>query len=396
MKKGACWKLGDILVITNADMSLQSGNIVLISRRAEEIHKQFNIKTTCMMILKKDRNVTVNHKFNAMNYIVVKSKKAIAEYININSPKCIIFYGYGSYMYISFVKKITKKLNHNIKFLLDVQGAFEEMIEYNKGFRFMANYFKYVLKKRMFSRFINMVDGIFVVSNELMKYCYSFLDKENEQDYKIFKIRCGINKVISTNQKMQWRSEIRKLWNIDDSTIVMVFSGYRMAWQNIDKIIRKFQCYGEKEENIFYAFFCNIDDEFEDKIKNSFPRGNYELKFLSFNEYYKYLCACDVGFLIRDYNITNKVAFPNKFADYLNAGLMVAINKALPEPYRILKNYDVDYIDIEDKYDFNLEKIKNRQDNILKFYKTTEQICRTELLYSKQIMNLKFDEFLSK
>jgi len=219
-------------------------------------------------------------------------------------------------------------------------------------------------------------------------YCYAFLKKNMKTNFKIYKVRCGINEVISTEKKILWRNKIRELWGIEEDTVVMVFSGYRMPWQNIDTIIETFKNYDKKIDKIYFAFFCNIDEEFKNKIKCAFPDGNYYLKFLKFEEYFEYLSACDLGFLVRDYNITNKVAFPNKFSDYLNAGLMIAMNKAVPEPFRLLEENNIPYINIEENLNNNLEQIKERHKNLLTYYGISESLCTNELLYSKQIRSL--------
>ncbi|MGZ9868309.1 hypothetical protein ACU3L3_07790 [Priestia endophytica] len=380
-----------ILIITTADMSLQSGNVVLINRRAEEIFKQFHVKTTCLVL--GHENAKINHKVEGIEYLTISSKQQIKTFIEHNRPSCVIFYGALSYKQIPYVKKIATNLSYKPKILLDIQGALEEGIEYSKGIRWFVNYTKYLLKRSLLSKSLNMADGAFVVSDELQEYCLSFL-KRKKSTFKVFKIRCGINEVINNNQKMEWRKEIRNQWNINDDTVVMVFSGYRMPWQNIDKIIECFKQYDSKMENVFFAFYCNIDQEFEERIRNTFKKGNYKLKFLSFDEYFKYLCACDIGFLIRDKNVTNKVAFPNKFSDYLNAGLTVAMNNALPEPYRILDQNNVKYIDIDEKMDNHIEIFNERLSNILEAYERTYSVCKTELLYSRQIANMDFENFI--
>lgn len=280
-------------------------------------------------------------------------------------------------------------MNKQIEILLDIQGALEEDIEYKKGVYLIKNYIKYLLKYVIFYRAINSVDGVFVVSDELGEYCKSYLSRNKKDKFKTYKIRCGINEVISTEQKIQWRNKIRKKWGIDEDTVVMVFSGYRMPWQNIDRIIELFKTYDRKIEKVFFVFFCNLDKAFQERIEMSFPKDNYAFKFLSFSEYFEYLCGCDIGFLIRDYNITNKVAFPNKFSDYLNAGLMVAINKSLPEPYRILKENNIDFIDLDDENNKSfINKLYKRQNNIVEYYKKSECLCEKELLYSTQIGNI--------
>ena len=80
------------------------------------------------------------------------------------------------------------------------------------------------------------------------------------------------------------------------------------------------------------------DESFDELLKESFPKANYYAGLVSHNQIFEYLSACDVGMLIRDDNFTNRVAFPNKFSDYINAGLSIVISPSLREPTRLLEN----------------------------------------------------------
>lgn len=375
----------DLVMITNTDMSLQSGNVVLVIRRAEEIYKEFGLKTKCF-ILGSERNI--KHKVKGISFINIKNKKEIENYIEKNKPKKIIFYGNSTFLLVPKISKLVKKYEGSV--ILDVQGALEELIDYEKGINFIKNYVKFFIKKKILKKALNISDGVFIVSDEMEEYCKSYLKKKKKKKIEFYKVRCGINEVISKEKKMKWRNDIRKKWGIKEKTPVMVFSGYRKPWQKIDKIIELFKKYDEELEDVFFAFFCNTDNEFEAKLKSSFKKGNYKLEFLSFENYFENLSACDIGFLIRDNNMTNKVAFPNKFSDYINAGLKLCINDALPEPIRILKKNKVDYIDLEESIFSIINKIGERQNNLLDYYNLTEKICENELRYSKQIKKINF------
>lgn len=375
----------NILMVTNADMSLQSGNVVLITRRAEEIYRQYAIKTTCLM-LKRPTNVS-RHNNEWIEFRSISNRQAIKKHILTYKPGIIILYGSISYLYIPYIKSVLRTVPEKTRIFLDIQGALEETFEFSNGTK---KYIKYLLQKRIFCRAINSTDGSFVVTDELADYCINCLNHRYRSKFEIYKVRCGVNEIIETQQKMTWRKKVREMWGIANNTFVMVYSGYRSPWQKIDTIIEEFRLYDELMDNVFFAFFCNYDEAFERRIKITFPKGNYVIKFLSFYEYFEFLCACDVGFLIRDYKITNRVAFPNKFSDYLNAGLLVAINAALPEPFRILRESGIDFIDVEDKErDIAYMKMLKRHNDLVKFYHSTENICRKELLYESQIKNLR-------
>src|SRR5574344_156475 len=95
--------------------------------------------------------------------------------------------------------------------------------------------------------------------------------------------------------------------------------------------------------------------------------------------------------LIRYENNTNKVAFPNKFSDYINAGLSLCISPSLREPVRILDKYEVPFIKLmpEENYIKNMySQFEKRKTNLEKYYNICNIICETELLYSAQLKHI--------
>lgn len=383
--------MGKVLLITNADMSLQSGNVVLVTRRAQELFRQFGIKTVCIIMASKKNSIGVLQNSESIEYILLLNKKQLEKHLNEYSYKIVIFYGTLSLLYLNLVKK---KLEHKSKILLDQQAAQEEQFEYSKGIDLVVDYIKFYLKDALIKISTKNIDGVITVSDELSQYIKKYFSVKKRDKVKFFKIRCGINNVLTDDFRMKSRCEIRKKWGIADDTRVMVFSGYRLSWQKVDEIIKIFQDIDKKAHNVFFAFFCNEDKEFRNRLEKAFPKNNFILEFLSFEYYFKNLCACDIGFLVRDYNYTNKVAFPNKFSDYINAGLLIAINDALPEPMRILRQYKLIHIDINNEIDNILNKCDNRLKNLSEYYIMCNQVCKEELLFSRQIYKSKLGDFI--
>ncbi|HQF28754.1 MAG TPA: hypothetical protein PLD36_09070, partial [Bacteroidia bacterium] len=61
---------------------------------------------------------------------------------------------------------------------------------------------------------------------------------------------------------------------------------------------------------------------------NEFPQ-QVQRKWVNHQEVTAILTACDTGILIREQSVTNQVASPTKFAEYLSAGLTVIISDHL-------------------------------------------------------------------
>lgn len=373
-----------IVIITNANMNLQSGDVTLILRRAKAIYELTGMHTTCLLL--KNHGIVKDNEGITFKYISM-DKKAVKDILETIKPKKVIFFGIRSYKFISVARQVSNKIGVNTELICDIQGVPEEVIEFTRGINKICMFPIYLYKKLLFIQGIKKADGAFIVSTEMKKYVKNLLPLSKQIDYEFYKVRCGINTLLNSNQKIKWRETIRRELGIDKHTHIFVFSGYRMPWQKVEDMLEIFKHYDKNGKDIFFALFCNIDDDFERKIKNMFPKKNYILKFLDSEEYYPYLCACDVGFLLRDNKVTNSVAFPNKFSDYLNAGLMVAMNENVCEPFEILENHRIEYINTKDIMDIEkiMHIIDNRKSKLDEYYLKLETMCKEELNYENQI-----------
>jgi len=109
--------------------------------------------------------------------------------------------------------------------------------------------------------------------------------------------------------------------------IILVFSGGNGKWQQIEQICQFVDHLLKNQSNISALFLTpvnssikNLSKDYPDKILNVLvkPRDVYPI-----------LKKCDYGIVLREQNITNKVASPVKVAEYLFAGLKVIISPNL-------------------------------------------------------------------
>ena len=85
------------------------------------------------------------------------------------------------------------------------------------------------------------------------------------------------------------------------------------------------------------------------------------------------------------------MAFPNKFSDYLSSGLIIALNNALPEPMRLIKQLPSHYIDtdlIPREIKILFDKIENRKCNYNSFVSASLDLGEKELVYDMQVRKL--------
>ena len=381
-----------VLFITNADMTKNSGDVILVCRRAETMFLMNGIETVILTASGKDTIIQKGYRGVYFSSVERISYEVITEKIELVKPRVIVFFGARIYVYTKKIKEYIKQRQYKVKTFCDIQGVPEEIIEFLPLLQKCCRYPNFYAHKKLIQYGLSNVDSAFVVSDEMINYCNKLLRGKNKVDY--YKVRCGVDSILDTNTKMVWRSQTRMELGIGESKTVFVFSGYRKPWQKIDYTIAFFKNVDKKMDNAHFCFFCNVDIEFENRLKEEFPRGNYTVKFLQKDEYFKYLVACDIGVLFRDNNTTNCVAFPNKFSDYINAGLIVALNSFLIEPNLILKKYDLPYINA-DRIPMVSEYVyanKLRTEKLEEFYACCEKVCESELTYHGQLKSISFFE----
>ena len=327
-------------------------------------------------------NKDVFEKYYEIRYI--RNKKDLYTQIIKEIPKCIILYGHKIEMLTYGIHRVLKQNKIKCDVLLDVQACVEEKLEYAPNFKRKLMYPAYYMAFRLA---ISNVDGAFVVSEELKENCERKLLLKRKLKY--YKVRCGITRVLNLEEVEINREKMRKDYSINNKDVVFVYSGYRMAWQKIDEIIKDFQKYDKMIDNSYFMFFCNTDEAFEQQLDRAFPRKNYFVGLLKKDEYEKTLCGCDVGYILRDYKETNKVAFPNKFSDYLSAGLLIGMNKALPEPMRVLRDNKIPYLDTDNLIEENVQIVEQYLKHRGAYLRLVLSACEKELLYSSQIKKTK-------
>jgi hypothetical protein len=112
-------------------------------------------------------------------------------------------------------------------------------------------------------------------------------------------------------------------FNADD--LILVYSGSTAGWQSFG-ILQSFLSPFLKENKCNKILFMSGEDTSIKKMMNEFP-GQVKCKWVEHKDVQTILSMCDYGILIREKSITNKVASPTKFAEYLSAGLKVLISE---------------------------------------------------------------------
>lgn len=381
--------MNKILFVTTRNVLTSSGELRLIKNRAESLFHEYGIITDIIAIQKPERICTQKKEvFNAGGWLRTfpakyskpiqsfisyrKAYKTVVECISTGKYSTIIFSGSG---FESWVKKI-KKIS-NVKVLFDIHGANEDLLEVAQNSGFIK---KVVLKALYYKlsffarRYLYRADGALVVTEALEEYTRSrYTLPEN---FKFYIIPCATSALGFENDEYhKFRLNYRQKYGLKDNEIAFIYSGGISPWQCIEETIEVYKLIksqiNQKTKLLIFSF--NID-----AIKHLLVGLDVIHDSYTSEELPKALCAGDYAFLLRRDTLTNNVAFPNKFLEYVQSGMRIITT---PYVYEISKQIDV--FELGTKYDFsdNLSEVfnyiesrennwcyeKNTVDKVLKF-----------------------------
>lgn len=125
---------------------------------------------------------------------------------------------------------------------------------------------------------------------------------------------------------------------------VYVYSGSLSKWQMFTETVLLFSKISVADPSARLLVLTPDKKKAEIAIKNKVRIGTYVVRTVRQDEIYSYLAACDFGFLLRENNIVNNVAFPIKFGEYISAGLAVITTEGASEIAEIVRKEKLGYI----------------------------------------------------
>lgn len=163
------------------------------------------------------------------------------------------------------------------------------------------------------------------VSNALI----SFWQKEfGYIENKHVVIPCTLNSIFENNNFSELDIfSARKQLNLSGEDIVFIYSGSIAGWQSFELLKSFVSPLLSDSKKHKLVFLSKLDSNITQLI-NLFPE-QVICKHLTPNQVPYYLIAGDYGLLIREDSVTNQVASPLKFAEYLSCGLQVIISDKL-------------------------------------------------------------------
>jgi glycosyltransferase involved in cell wall biosynthesis len=137
------------------------------------------------------------------------------------------------------------------------------------------------------------------------------------------------------------------------SQVIFVYAGSTAQWQSFDLLEEIMGRLLAEEESFRLLLLCDIPKE-DCILYQQFP-SQVQIKFVPFEEVPSYLAIADYGLLLRRPSVTNEVAAPTKFAEYLACGLPVLITQGIGDyPDFVLTQQAGVVIDLVDEMDSTL------------------------------------------
>jgi hypothetical protein len=127
-----------------------------------------------------------------------------------------------------------------------------------------------------------------------------------------------------------------------EGIVQLVYSGSSADWQSFQALDEAMFLLMQKQNNLNVILLAKTLPG-SMKILTSFP-GRVKQLWLKPEEVKTVLETCDYGWLVREASVTNEVASPVKFAEYLSAGLKVIISEGLGDYTSFVKQHEAGII----------------------------------------------------
>lgn len=218
-----------------------------------------------------------------------------------------------------------KRLKLLKKVILDGRSAMAaEIEEYNV---FPVEFIKKNIRK-FEAKAVLSSDFRIAVSHQLIDYWkknYGYSQNQHvvipcTLDTKYFN---DLNKTIDENKLISIKKEL----GINENDIVLVYSGSTAPWQSF-QLLEEFICPIMEQKSEIKILFLSKENKDNLRLKNKYY-DRVIIKWVEHKDVLNYLSCCDYGILLREQSVTNKVASPTKFAEYLFVGLPILISENL-------------------------------------------------------------------
>jgi len=280
---------------------------------------------------------------------------------------------------------IIKIFKKNVKYVLDFEGDPYYEKEYLEKNFYKEGFYNEVIKSlnkniEKQKTLLKKSDYIFCVTNKLQKIM--------QERYPKYKKKFGVLPTGVDEEKFIYNENLRKITRQNlslENKFVFIFIGNVFySWQNINKTLKIFKEYYKFNRNAFLVLLIREKDHYiiQDFLKqNDIPKNLYILDSVPNDDVPKYLNAADLGILLRDDHMMNKVASPGKIGEYVACGLPMLITpSATPFSKQLFKNKQAILVNENEpvasivnkinNYDFTKNERNKLRERNIKYYST--------------------------
>lgn len=129
---------------------------------------------------------------------------------------------------------------------------------------------------------------------------------------------------------------------VQSDQVTLVYAGSTAGWQSFELLDALLSPVLLEQEHTKVVFLSQKDKN-NQALQERFP-GRVEVKWLKPEQVHGELSSCDYGLLLREDTVTNQVASPTKFAEYLQAGLKVLISDKIGDMSNQVKTFDLGFV----------------------------------------------------
>jgi len=243
-----------------------------------------------------------------LNYLILRLFSPLAE--NIKKADIIVVTGL---LDARIILKFLKKMKIKKELVYRVRGIAEEhLLQGKKEYFFRLK----IIERVIFENF----NYFFFVSEQMKEHFVKIYNLDVNNCYVFPSMVNG--EIFFRDETL--RRKIRNEMGIKEKDIIFVYSGGTSVWQNIDLMLESFKGALEIREDLCFLFITNNKQLIAKKVQDMYiPQNKVKILTCPYKDVGKYLNAADVGLLIRDNILMNKVASPIKLSEYLSIGLDV-------------------------------------------------------------------------
>lgn len=227
---------------------------------------------------------------------------------------------------------LRKKNPELIHVIADLRGAVADEVLHGQG-GMVRNLFTHYLKdfyQRVENQVVRKADTILCVSNAFKEFLQANYGVDNISVIPTFVDTSQFNFSKSVREVYRNKLEI-------SNRIVLLYSGGVAPWQRVGDVIKLFVSMRQRIENLFMLFLSHEPPIIHQMLKGKMDPRDVQVIQVPHGEVPGYLCAADVGVLLREDTLTNNVAAPIKFSEYMCCGLPCIISENIGDTAQVVR-----------------------------------------------------------